>query len=51
MKRNVTHILKLEIYLYENEYVSENDLRNYYMGYLKAKTPEFDIENITIEKV
>lgn len=51
MKKNITHILKLEIYLTENKYVSENDLRNYYMGYLKAKVPELDIENIIVKKI
>ena len=51
MKKNITHILKLEIYLYENEYLSEEDIRNYYIGYLKARIPEFDIENIVVKKV
>lgn len=51
MKKNITHILKLEIYLYENEYVSENDLRNQYIGFFKATIPKMDIENIVIEKV
>ena len=51
MSKKLTHILKLEIYLYENEYLSENDLRNQCIGYFKARNSDLDTENIVIEKV
>lgn len=51
MKKNITHILKLEIYLYENEYLSEEDIRNQYIGFFKATIPNLDIESISIKKV
>ena len=51
MKKNITHILKLEIYLYENEYLSEEDIRNQYIGYFKAKLSDLDIENLIVKKI
>ena len=46
----VTHKINVEFYASLPQ-MSEEDVRNWMIGYLEGKLPKLDIENITVKKV
>ena len=47
---NATHKITIEIFTAENKYSDEKEIRSEWLGRLKEKCPDWDIENVKIEK-
>ena len=47
---NATHKITIEIFVAEDKNMDDKDVRNEWLGRLKEKCPDWDVENVIVEK-